>query len=225
MNNLPESRTVIGYRTLGQIEEEPHKLRINRIVEPLPIETVRNSRILIIYFHEFVMHTSHILMPSTHRNHTSPVSHISIAATLSLSAYSHPIQTTSRASQLTQPSHPPHRVPRQHHRQINNDHMATHNTQAKRPISKIERNRIILQVNMNGIKKKLQELKLLLQNTHAYIITIQETKLTLKQKLPKYITSPRVHRQVALYRGWAHHTRQTQHNIHYNRRTFDHYYT
>ena len=49
--------------------------------------------------------------------------------------------------------------------------------------NKSERNLIILQVNRNG--KKLEELKLLIHDTHADIITIQETKLTPKAKTPK----------------------------------------
>ena len=47
---------------------------------------------------------------------------------------------------------------------------------------------IKLQVNDNGIKNNLEELKLLIHDTHADIITIQETKLTPKPKHPKYIT-------------------------------------
>ena len=47
-----------------------------------------------------------------------------------------------------------------------------------RPNSKSERNLIILQVNINGLRNKLEELKLLIHDTHADIITIQETKLT-----------------------------------------------
>ena len=54
-----------------------------------------------------------------------------------------------------QPSHPQHRVPRQRHRQTNADHMTTHTTPVHRPSSKSERNLIILQVNINGIKNKL----------------------------------------------------------------------
>ena len=54
-----------------------------------------------------------------------------------------------------------------------------------RPSSKSERNLIILQVNINGLRNKLEELKLLIHDTHADIITIQETKLTLKAKTPK----------------------------------------
>ena len=50
-------------------------------------------------------------------------------------------------------------------------------------------NLITMQVNINGIKNKLEELKLLIHDTHADIITIQETKLTPKAKHPKYITS------------------------------------
>ena len=51
--------------------------------------------------------------------------------------------------------------------------------------SKSERNLIIQQVNINGTKNKLEELKLLIHDTHAYIITIQETKFTPKAKTPK----------------------------------------
>ena len=56
--------------------------------------------------------------------------------------------------------------------------MITHTTQGRRPSSKSERNLIILQVNINGIKNKLEELKLLIHDTHADIIAIQETKHT-----------------------------------------------
>ena len=47
------------------------------------------------------------------------------------------------------------------------------------------RNLIIQQVNINGLRNKLEELKLLIHDTHADIITIQETKLTPKAKTPK----------------------------------------
>ena len=49
----------------------------------------------------------------------------------------------------------------------------------------VQRNLIILQVNINGLRNKLEELKLLIHDTHADIITIQETKLTPKAKTPK----------------------------------------
>ena len=55
------------------------------------------------------------------------------------------------------------------------------------PNSKSERNLIILQVNINGLKSKLEELKLLIHDTHSDIITIQETKLTPSSKHQKYI--------------------------------------
>ena len=45
--------------------------------------------------------------------------------------------------------------------------------------------RLILQVNINGIKNKLEEGKLFIHDTHAYIITIQETKLFPKSSTPK----------------------------------------
>ena len=64
-------------------------------------------------------------------------------------------------------------------------HRTTNTTQTHRPSSKSERNLIILQVNINGLRNKLEELKLLIHDTHADIITIQETKLTPKAKTPK----------------------------------------
>ena len=57
--------------------------------------------------------------------------------------------------------------------------------QGPRPSSRSESNLIILQVNINGIKNKLMELKLLIHDTHAHSITIQETKLTPKANTPK----------------------------------------
>ena len=101
-----------------------------------------------------------------------------------LSAYTHATQTTVHASQLQQPAHP-HRVPQQPHRQTKDDHMATDTTQGNRPSSKSEINLITLQINISGIKIKLGELKLLIHDTHADIITIQETKLTPKANTPK----------------------------------------
>ena len=62
--------------------------------------------------------------------------------------------------------------------------MPTDTTLAHKPSSKSERNLIILQVNMNGIKNKLEELKLLIYDIHANIITIQETRLTPKDNTP-----------------------------------------
>ena len=67
--------------------------------------------------------------------------------------------------------------------------MTTDTTQAHIPSRKSERSLIILQVNINGLRNKLDEFKLLIHYTHADIITIQETKLTPKVKNPKYITS------------------------------------
>ena len=62
--------------------------------------------------------------------------------------------------------------------------MTTDTTQGHRPSSKSERNLVILHVNINGIKNKLEELKMLIHDTHADIITIQETKLTRKANTP-----------------------------------------
>ena len=79
-----------------------------------------------------------------------------------------------------QQPHPQHRVQRQPHRQTKDYHRTTNTTQAHRPSSKCERNLIILQVNINGHKNKLEELKRLIHDIYADIITIQETKLTPK---------------------------------------------
>ena len=56
-----------------------------------------------------------------------------------------------------------------------------------KPSSKSERNLIILQVNINRLRNKLEELKMLIHNTHADIIAIQETKLIPKAKIHNFI--------------------------------------
>ena len=61
---------------------------------------------------------------------------------------------------------------------------STYTTEGHRPSSKNERNLITVQVNINGIKNNPEELKLLIHDTHADIITIQETKRTPKAKTP-----------------------------------------
>ena len=61
-------------------------------------------------------------------------------------------------------------------------------TSIHKPSSNNERNIIILQVNINGINNKLEELKTLIKNTHTDIITIQETKLISKSNTPKVPT-------------------------------------
>ena len=55
--------------------------------------------------------------------------------------------------------------------------MATYTTQCHRPSSKSEISLTIMYVNINGFKNKLEELKRLIHDTHADIITIQDTKL------------------------------------------------
>ena len=57
--------------------------------------------------------------------------------------------------------------------------MTTDTTQGHRHSSKSERHLII------NVIKKFEELKLLIHDTHADIITIQETKLTPKANTPK----------------------------------------
>ena len=98
-------------------------------------------------------------------------------------------------------------------------------TSIHKPSSNNERNRIILQVNINSINNKLEELKTLIKNTNADIITIQETKLTSKSntsKVPTY-TTVRAHRPHKLEGVLI--TLIRQHNIHSNRHSFDHKYT
>ena len=102
-----------------------------------------------------------------------------------LTAYTHATQTTVQTSQPRQQPHSQHRVLRQPDKQTKDYHKTTNTTQTHRPSSRREKNLIILQVNINGFKNKLEELKLLIHNTHADIITIQETKPTLKAKTPK----------------------------------------
>ena len=102
-----------------------------------------------------------------------------------LTPHTHATQTTVHASQSPQQPHAQHRVLRQPHKQTKDYHSTANTTQTHRPSSKSERNLIILQVNINGLRNKLEELKLLIHDTHADIITIQETKLTPKAKTPK----------------------------------------
>ena len=105
-----------------------------------------------------------------------------------IAAHTHATQTTVHASQSPQQPHSQHRVPRQPHIQTKDYHRTANTTQAHRPSSKSDRNLIILHVNINEIRNKLEELKLLIHNTHTYIITIQETKLTPKAQTPKVHT-------------------------------------
>ena len=135
-----------------------------------------------------VQPTCPALITSTH--HPSPTPALpSPSQPHSLSAYTHATQSTVHASQSQQPPHP-HRVPRQPNKQTKHDHMTTDTPQGHRPSSRSERNLPSLQVNINGIKNKLGELKLLIHDTHADIITIQEAKITLQANTPKYIYSP-----------------------------------
>ena len=153
--------------------------------------------------------------------HPSPTPELSSTSHYhTLSADTHATQTTVHASQSQQPPHP-HRVPRQPHRQTKDDRMTTDTTQGHIPSSKSERKLIILQVNINGIKNKLEELKLLIHDTHADIITIQETKLTPKAKTPKVhnFTTVRTDR---LHKAGGGIITLIRDNIHYNRHTFDH---
>ena len=116
-----------------------------------------------------------------------------------LTAHTHATQTTVHASQSPQQPLAQHRVLRQPHKQTKDYHRTTNTTQTHRPSSRSERNLIILQVNINGLRNKLEELKLLIHDTHTDIITIQETKLTPKaktQKIPNFtaVRTDRLHK-------------------------------
>ena len=70
----------------------------------------------------------------------------------------------------------------------------TNNNQPK------DKNIVILQININGIRNNIEELKKLVHSTQPDIITIQETKLTPKAKTPKIphyttIRTDRAHKQ------------------------------
>ena len=65
-----------------------------------------------------------------------------------------------------------------HHQQITT-HPLINNNQPK------DKNIVILQININDIRNKIEELKKLVHSTQPDIITIQETKLTQKAKTPR----------------------------------------
>ena len=63
-----------------------------------------------------------------------------------------------------------------HHKQTTTAPPLSNNNQPK------DKNIVILQININGIRNKIEELKNLVHSTQPDIITIQETKLTQKTK-------------------------------------------
>ena len=105
--------------------------------------------------------------------------------------------------------------------------MTTDTPQAQIPCRRSEINLIILQININENKNKLEELKLLIHDTRADIIAIQETKLTSKANTPNVhnFTTVRADRLHNAGGGRAHYTNDRQQYIHYNRHTFNHQYT
>ena len=105
-----------------------------------------------------------------------------------LSAYTHATQPTVPESQSQQPPHQ-YRVPRQPHKQTKDDPITTDTPHGHRPSSRSEIIFIILQVNINGIKNKLEELKLLIQDMHMSL-QFRKPSSPLKQTHPKYITLP-----------------------------------
>ena len=101
-----------------------------------------------------------------------------------------------------------------HHQQNTTTHSQT-KSQPK------DTNIVILQININGIRNKIEKLKKLVHSTQPDIITIQETKqnshINLKhQKYPN--TPPYAHtgntNKAGCGGGGAHHTHQGRHNFH-----------
>ena len=127
----------------------------------------------------------HSYTHSPQPHHRTPHQHCRHPRTLTLSQRTHATQITVHTSQSPQQPHSQHRVRRQPHKQTKDYHSTTNTTQTQRPSSKSEINLIILQVNINGLRNQLEELKLLICDTDADIITIQETKLTPTAKTPK----------------------------------------
>ena len=114
--------------------------------------------------------------------------HNSMAVTLALSQHTH----MQHKQQYTHRNHSNHHIHIGYHNSLTDRPKTTTGLQTQqntRPRGKSERNLIILQVNMNGIKNKLEELKVLIHDTHADIITIQPSS-PLKQTHAKYTTSP-----------------------------------
>ena len=71
-----------------------------------------------------------------------------------LTAHTHATQTTVHASQSPQQRHSQHRALRQPHKQTKYYNRTTNTTQTHIPSRKSERNLIILQVNINGLRNK-----------------------------------------------------------------------
>ena len=118
----------------------------------------------------------------------SPVPVSSPSATNTQVTLNTTIATPTATALPTQTQHTDRVVPNSDKtRTIRTAHTAN-TTSIHKPSSHNERNLIILQVNINGINNKLEELKTLIKNTHADIITIQETKLTSKSNTPKVPT-------------------------------------
>ena len=67
--------------------------------------------------------------------------------------------------------------------------MTTDTTHGHRPSSKSERNLIMLQININGIKNKLYELKLLITTHMQTSSQFRKPSSPLKPKHRRYITS------------------------------------
>ena len=129
----------------------------------------------------------------------------------------HATQTTVPASQSPQQPHAQHRVSQPAHGQTKDYHRTTNTTQAHIYNSKSEINLIIM-VNINGIKNKLEELKLLIHDTNTDIITIQETKL-----IP-LANTPKVHNFTTVLHKTGGGLITLTHYIHYNRHSFNNEY-
>ena len=104
----------------------------------------------------------------------SPVPVSSPSATNTQVTLNTTIATPTATALPTQTQHIDRVVPNSDTTQTIRTAHTANTTSIHKPSSNNERNLIILQVNINGINNKLEELKTLIKNTHADIITIQE---------------------------------------------------
>ena len=124
-------------------------------------------------------------VPPTCTHHTSFTPHTSVPINL---ASSHSLSRhTCNTNNSTRISHINHRIHIGYHDNLTDRPKTTTwpQTQHKDIDPAVKVRELSSYYNINGIKNKLEVLKLLIHDTHAYIITIQVTKLTPKANTPK----------------------------------------
>ena len=81
------------------------------------------------------------------------------------------------------------------------------------------------QININGIRNRIEELKNFVRSTKPDTITIQETKLTQEAKTPKCSTTTPYAQTESTNKEVAHHTDQGRHHFHKHKHTQGHQHT